>query len=82
MQTHYKCNVLANIAKKMANTKQEQKIILPKGVAKRLRDEFEVSYLTVRYALSYRWNSVQSRMIRQRALQQGGKLVKIETTEI
>ena len=66
----------------MANTKQEQKIILPKGVAKRLRDEFEVSYPTIRHAMNYTWNSVQSRMIRESALRQGGKLVKIETTEI
>lgn len=59
---------------------QQRKIILPKGAAKRLRDEFGVSYPTVRRALCYRFNSELCKAIRQRALQLGGKTVVIETT--
>ena len=60
----------------------QRKIILPIGAAKRLRDEFGVSYRTVRKSLAFEWNSVQSRQIRQRALQLGGYEVRIETTVV
>ena len=57
-------------------TDMEKRIVMRRGTAGRLREEFGVSDVTVRSALCYRTDSYLSRELRRRALELGGQVVE------
>ena len=57
-------------------TDMEKRIVMRRGAAGRLREEFGVSDVTVRSALGFRTDSYLSRELRRRALELGGKVVE------
>ena len=61
---------------------ERKKIKVTKEIRESLMKEFKVQYVTLTNYLNYKRNSKEAEMIREAALQRGGKLVTLKEEEV
>lgn len=61
---------------------ERKKIKVTKEIRESLMQEFKVQYVTLTNYLNFKRNSKEAEMIREAALQRGGKLVTLHEEEI
>lgn len=61
---------------------ERKKIKVTKEIRESLMKDFKVQYVTLTNYLNYKRNSKEAEMIREAALQRGGKLVTLKEEEV
>ena len=61
---------------------ERKKIKVTKEIRESLMQEFKVQYVTLTNYLNFKRNSKEAEMIREAALQRGGKLVTLKEEEV
>lgn len=61
---------------------ERKKIKVTKEIRESLMKEFKVQYVTLTNYLNFKRNSKEAEMIREAALQRGGKLVTLKEEEV